>query len=63
MTATSIVFVVLMIASGAVRIGLILLAIWALIRLIDRLRTPIVVHTAAPTEQTEQTTVATPTEA
>ncbi len=54
MTATTFLFATLMIASGAVRIGFILLAIWALIRLVDRLRRPVVVPAApavAPVEQ------------
>lgn len=64
MTASSIVFAVHMIASGAIRIGLILLAIWALIRLVDRLRTPLVVHApATPVAPVEQQTAPTPTEA
>lgn len=63
MTATTVLFAVLMIASGAVRIGLILLAIWALIRLVDRLRTPIVVNAPASDAPAEQTPVATTTEA
>ncbi len=43
MTTTTLLFAVHMIASGAVRLGLLLVAIWAVIRLVDRLRTPIVV--------------------
>ncbi|MFM2308673.1 MAG: hypothetical protein RLY87_793 [Chloroflexota bacterium] len=64
MTATTILFAVLMIASGAVRMGLILLAIWALIRLVDRLRTPIVVNPVAANDApAEQPAVAATTEA
>ena len=62
MTTTTILFAVHMIAGGAVRLGLLLLAVWALIRLIDRLRTPIVVHAPAA-EPAEQTTVQPATEA
>jgi hypothetical protein len=43
-----------MIASGAIRIGLILLAIWAIVRLVDRLRTPIAAEPAPPTPSVEQ---------
>jgi hypothetical protein len=55
MTASTSVFAVHMIASGAIRIGLLLLAIWALIRLVDRLRTPLVVNApATPVAPIEQ---------
>lgn len=63
MTTTTVLFAVHMIASGAVRIGLVLLAIWALIRLVDRLRTPIVVPAASEPAPAEQTTAAVTTEA
>jgi len=64
MTASTSMFAVHMIASGAIRIGLLLLAIWALIRLVDRLRTPLVVHApATPIAPVEQPAAPTLTEA
>ncbi len=54
MTTTAVLFATLMIASGAIRIGLILLAIWAIVRLVDRLRTPIAAQPAPPTPSVEQ---------
>jgi hypothetical protein len=44
----------MMIASGAIRIGLIMLAIWAIIRLVDRLRTPIAAQPAPASPSAEQ---------
>ena len=54
MTTTAILFATMMIASGAVRIGLIMLAIWAIIRLVDRLRTPVAAQPAPTTPSFEQ---------
>ncbi|MFN7472057.1 MAG: hypothetical protein ACK5S9_10485 [Roseiflexaceae bacterium] len=54
MTTTAILFATMMIASGAVRIGLIMLAIWAIIRLVDRLRTPVAAQPAPTTPSVEQ---------
>ncbi len=54
MTTTAVLFATLMIASGAIRIGLILLAIWAIVRLVDRLRAPIAAQPAPPTPSVEQ---------
>jgi hypothetical protein len=54
MTTTAVLFATLMLASGAIRIGLILLAIWAIVRLVDRLRTPIAAEPAPTTPSVEQ---------
>ena len=54
MTTTALLFATMMIASGAIRIGLIMLAIWAIIRLVDRLRTPIAVQPAPASPSAEQ---------
>jgi hypothetical protein len=54
MTTTAILFATMMIASGAIRIGLMMLAIWAIIRLVDRLRTPIAAQPAPPSPSVEQ---------
>ncbi len=54
MTTTAILFATMMIASGAVRIGLIMLAIWAIIRLVDRLRTPVAAQPAPTTPSVAQ---------
>jgi hypothetical protein len=51
MTTSAILVATLMIASGAIRIGVTLLAIWAIIRLVERLRTPKPVQTAPSVEQ------------
>ena len=54
MTTSAVLSATLMLASGAIRIGLILLAIWAIVRLVDRLRTPIATQPASPTPSVEQ---------